>query len=104
MTCPHCDCNKTYKFKNDKTFKCSSCLKQFSIRIGTIFEDSNAPLLKWFFAIYLFTSLKKGISSIQLSKYIGVTQKTAWFILQRIRVAMEDETIQFEGISEIDEV
>ena len=104
MTCPHCDCNKAYKFKNGKTFKCSSCLKQFSIRIGTIFEGSNFPLLKWFFAIYLFTSLKKGISSIQLSKYIGVTQKTAWFMLQRIRVAMEDETIQFEGISEIDEV
>ncbi len=104
MTCPHCGCNKAYKFKNGKTFKCSSCLKQFSIRIGTIFEGSNVPLLKWFFAIYLFTSLKKGISSIQLSKYIGVTQKTAWFVLQRIRVVMEDETIQFEGISEIDEV
>ena len=69
-----------------------------------MFEGSNVPLLKWFFANYLFTSLKKGISSIQLSKYIGVTQKTAWFMLQRIRVTMEDETIQFEGISEIDEV
>ncbi len=67
-------------------------------------NNSNVPLLKWFFAIYLFTSLKKGISSVQLSKYIGVTQTITWFMLQRIRVAMEDEIIQFEGISEIDEV
>jgi transposase-like protein len=104
--CPHCNCDKIYRFQNGKTFKCSSCFKQFSVKIGTIFEGSNVPLLKWFFSIYLFTSLKKGISSIQLSKYIGVTQKTAWFMLQRIRVSMEtiDASNQFEGISEIDEV
>ena len=69
ITCPHCKCSKIYKFQNGKTFKCSSCLKKFSIRIGTMFEGSNVPLLKWFFSIYLFTTLKKGISSIQLSQY-----------------------------------
>lgn len=105
ISCPYCDNKKIYHFNNGKTFKCSTCSKQFSIKIGTIFEGSNVPLLKWFFSIYLFTSLKKGLSSIQLSKYIGVTQKTAWFMLQRIRVALDGENSnQFEGISEIDEV
>jgi hypothetical protein len=99
ITCSYCGFNKVYKFKNGKTFKCAYCLKKLSIRIGTIFEKSKVPLFEWFFAIYLFTSFKKVISSIQLSKYIGVTQKTAWSMLQRIRVAMEDETIEI-GVTE----
>ena len=61
ICCPRCNHNKVYIFKNNKTFKCTKCLKQFSIRIGTIFEGSNIPLYKWFFAIYLFTSFKKGV-------------------------------------------
>jgi transposase-like protein len=106
ITCPYCKFDKTYKFQNGKLFKCanSKCLQKFSIRIGTMFEGSNISLQKWFLAIYLFTSLKKGLSSVQLSKYISTTQKTAWFILQRIRTTMEENNNQFEGISEIDEV
>src|SRR3990167_7451213 len=80
--CPHCGSVKTYKFSSGKLFKCGGCRKQFTAKVGTIFSDSKIPLYKWFLAIYLATSLKKGISSIQLSKYIGVTQKTAWFMLQ----------------------
>src|SRR3989344_4582237 len=87
--CPHCNSTKTYKFSDGKLFKCGDCRKQFTAKVGTIFSDSKIPLYKWFLAIYLATSLKKGISSIQLSKYIGVTQKTAWFMLQRIRFALE---------------
>lgn len=85
--CPHCKHNKVYKFKDGKLYKCASCRKKFTVTVGTIFEDSKIPLRKWFMAIYLITSHKKGISSLQLSKDIGVTQKTAWFILHRLRLA-----------------
>lgn len=86
--CPHCGSIKTYKFADGKLFKCGDCRKQFTTKVGTIFSDSKIPLYKWFLAIYLATSLKKGISSMQLSRYLGVTQKTAWFMLQRIRFAL----------------
>ncbi len=102
--CPHCGSLKTYKFTNGKLFKCGDCRKQFTAKVGTIFSDSKVPLYKWFLAIYLATSLKKGISSVQLSKYAGVTQKTAWFMLQRIRYALEkgnDDLLS--GSVEIDE-
>lgn len=83
--CPHCGGYKTYKFANGKLFKCGDCRKQFTIKVGTMFTDSHVPLHKWYLALYLAFSLKKGISSIQLSKYLDVTQGTAWFMLQRIR-------------------
>jgi transposase-like protein len=88
--CPHCGSYKTYKFKSGKLFKCGDCRKQFTAKIGTIFSDSKIPLTKWYLAIYLSGSLKKGISSVQLSKYIGVTQKTSWFMLHRIRTVFEN--------------
>jgi transposase-like protein len=78
--CPHCGGEKIYHFSDGKTHKCGTCRKKFSIRVGTIFEDSKIPFQKWFMAIYLTTSHKKGISSIQLSKDIDVTQKTAVII------------------------
>jgi transposase-like protein len=86
-------------------YKCKRTLQNFSVRHGTIFEESRLPLKKWFFAIFLLHSLKKGISSIQLAKYLGVTQKTAWFMLQRIRYAVEHEAFKapLNGIVEIDE-
>ncbi len=87
--CPHCGADKIYNFSNKKTHKCGSCRKRFSIKVGTIFEDSKIPLRKWFVAIYLATSHKKGIASTQLAKDIKVTQKTAWFMLQRLRFASQ---------------
>ena len=87
--CPHCGNCKIYDFSDGITHKCSDCRKKFSIKVWTIFEDSKVPLQKWFIAIFLLTSHKKGISSLQLAKDIWVTQKTAWFILQRLRKAME---------------
>ena len=103
--CPHCNSKQIYNHSDGKLFSCSDCKKQFTVRIGTIFEDSRLPLFKWFVAIYLFTSLKKGISSIQLSKYINVTQKTAWFMLHRIREVMDNkgDNDLFNGTTEIDE-
>ena len=85
--CPHCGCTKIYHFKDGRTFKCADCRKRFSITVGTIFEDSKIKLHKWYIAIYLITAHKKGISSVQLAKDLGVTQKTAWFMLHRLRYA-----------------
>lgn len=106
IVCPfeNCQNKKVYAFKNGKTFKCSGCKKRFSARVGTIFEDSNIPLRKWFMAIYLIANHKKGISSIQLSKDIGVTQKTSWFMLHRLRHASKTKTFkEFESTVEADE-
>ena len=87
--CPHCKHDKVYRFSDGKLFKCAKCRKQFTVTVGTIFEDSHISLKKWFFAIYLITAHKKGISSLQLSKDLKVTQKTAWFILHRVRYAVK---------------
>jgi len=105
-TCPYKDCqhNKVFKFSNGKTFKCDKCKRQFSIKVGTIFEDSKIPLKKWYAAIYLITSHKKGISSIQLSKDIGVTQKTAWYMNHRVRHSLGlDNDEKLTGVIEADE-
>lgn len=105
IVCPHCkNDEKIYKFKNGKLYKCGKCRKQFSVRVGTIFEDSQLSLKKWFMAIYLITAHKKGISSLQLSKDIGVTQKTAWFMLHRIRHAIKAKSFDKPLLSNIVEV
>ena len=76
--------SKVYNCKGNK-YRCKETGKYFNVRTGTLFDNTKVKLQKWFLAIWLVTSHKKGISSIQLSKDIGVTQKTAWFMLQRIR-------------------
>lgn len=107
VTCPYKGCghDKVCKYKNRSVYKCYKCQKQFSVKIGTIFEDSKVPLKKWFAAIYIITSHKKGISSIQLAKDIEVTQKTAWYMNHRIRHSfgwdMPDEKLS--GVVEADE-
>lgn len=85
--CPYCGSSRIYTFRDNRTHKCADCRQKFSIKVGTIFEDSKIPLQKWFIAIYLLTAHKKGISSVQLGKDIGVTQKTAWFMNHRLREA-----------------
>lgn len=94
--CPRCGCQKSYLFKSGD-YKCAGCRKKFSVRLGTIFEDSPVPLRKWFVAVYLLTSHKKGISSCQLAKDLGVTQKTAWFMLHRIRYAVQAKSFEKQG-------
>ncbi len=102
--CTHCGHDQVYKLKGkQKLYKCSSCQKKFSVRAGTIFEESRIQLRKWFVAIYLVTSHKKGISSYQLAKDIGVQQKTAWFMLHRIRKAIEPKGQKLLKKVEIDE-
>lgn len=101
--CPHCGHDHCYTMKHN--FKCAKCRKQFSETKGTIFENSAVPLQKWFAAIWLITSHKKGISSLQLHRDIGVTQKTAWFMLQRIRFAVKTKSFNkpLNNIVEADE-
>lgn len=81
--------SKVYKCKHG--YKCKNTGKYFNVKIGTMFEGSNVRLQKWFLAIWLITSHKKGISSAQLAKDISVTQKTAWFMLQRIRNCLQED-------------
>jgi len=102
--CVHCGSIKTYIRKN-RGHRCGDCKKDFSVRTGTIFENSRLPLHKWLFAIYMVVIARKGVSSLQLSKELGVTQKTAWFLLQRIREACSDDTNAnlLSGVVEIDE-
>ncbi len=92
-TCPYCGCTKSYKIENGKRFKCANkeCYKKYSVTIGTVAQDTNIPLSTWFGAIYLIGSHKKGISSVQLGKDLGIAQKTAWFMLHRIREALREK-------------
>lgn len=91
-SCPHCGSLRTVAVKNEKPmpYRCQDCREHFSIRTGTILAESKIPLQKWLFAIYLMTTARKGISSMQLSRELGVTQKTAWFLEHRIREAYEN--------------
>jgi transposase-like protein len=97
--CPFCQSDNPYKLSDQKTYKCSNkdCKKKFTATVGTIFENTKIPLSKWFVAMYLLTSHKKGISSLQLHRDIGVTQKTAWFINHRIREMLKDKAPELLG-------
>lgn len=90
--CPHCGSTKVYHFSDKRNHKCGDCRKRFSIRVGTIFEDSKLPLRTWLLAIWLITSHKKGIASTQLAKDLGITQKSAWFMLHRLRYAAQTKS------------
>ncbi len=84
-------------------YRCNADLLVFTVRTGTIFERSKVPLNKWLYAMYLLVTARKGISSVQLHAEIGVTQKTAWFMLQRLREACGNDPTELTGIVEIDE-
>lgn len=111
--CPSCGCvehiQPCKRLGKPGYYRCLNCQEVFTVRTGTIFERSHVPLDKWLFAMYLVMTARKGISSIQLSKELGVTQKTAWFMLQRIREACgndkdDDDSNGFlQGIVEADE-
>lgn len=111
--CPFCQQSKVYRLiRKGRTadapvrrlLKCASCRKQFSSTVGTIFEDSHLPLTTWMHALYLICSSKKGISTHQLHRTLGITYKTAWFMAHRIRHAMKQlGTDKLMGIVEVDE-
>lgn len=92
--CPHCQSDRFYPYKDNINYKCAKCRKRYNVKIGSSFENCKIPLRKFFLAIYIFSSRKKGVSSCQLAKDIKVTQTTAWFILHRIREMMKDIAIE----------
>jgi hypothetical protein len=93
-----------YKCKGNK-YRCKNTNKYFNVKTGTIFDNTKIPLIKWFMALYVFSSHKKGISSHQLARDINVTQKTAWFLLHRLRYAFEHPNFKkaLSGEVEVDE-
>jgi transposase-like protein len=112
-TCPYCGSQEHYILKTKGEFKgmykCAAkgCKKRYTVTIGTMFEGSHIPLRKWFIAIYIFSMHKKGISSHQLATDLGITQKSAWFVLHRIREAFgidDSDLMGGEGVVvEVDE-
>lgn len=99
VECPFCDHKKVYTIKGAKPhYKCAKCRKHFSALKGSIFENSIIPLSKWFMAIYILSTHRKGISSVQVARDIGVRQKTAWFMMQRIRNAVKMQSFNREKL------
>jgi transposase-like protein len=102
--CPHCQSKDVTFIASRKVWQCKGCRKQFSVKVGTIFEDSPIKLDKWLSAFWLITNAKNGISSCELHRSLGVTQTTAWFMLHRIRLAIQNGTIEkMRGQVESDE-
>jgi transposase-like protein len=91
VSCPRCDGARHSYLSARRVWKCLSCNRQFSVKVGTILEDSPLSLSKWLPAMWQLANCKKGISSYELARGIGVTQKTAWFMLARIRLAMQQK-------------
>ena len=96
IVCPKCGCDRVGIIGSRSMFQCKekTCRKQFSAKVGTIFEDSPLPLSQWFVAVWCIANAKNGISSYELGRALGVTQKSAWFMLHRIRLAMRSETFR----------
>ncbi len=104
LTCPHCKAKDAHFIASRRIWRCVGCKKQFSIKVGTIFADSPLGLDKWLTAIWLIANAKDGVSSYELHRSLGVTQKTAWFMLHRIRLAMKTGTFRkLPGAVEADE-
>ena len=104
VVCPYCGEHHCVK-RTDSKFRCKVCRKNFSCLVGTIFENTKLPLIKWFIAMYFISYNKKGVSSYQLSRDIDVTQSTAWYMLQKIRLLYpQSDADAFEGTVECDEV
>ena len=104
--CPLCGATEQIGARRGKRrgyYRCHDCAGEFTVRTGTIFERSHVPLHKWVYAMYLLVTARKGVSSLQLAKEIGVTQKTAWFMLQRLREACADTGGKLDGVVEVDE-
>ncbi len=103
IVCPHCGSVHISKCQGTMPYRCKTCRKHFSVRVGTILSNSKLPLLKWLLALYILSNSKKGISSIKLAEDIGCTQKTAWFLAHRIREVWKSSGNKLSGIVEVDE-
>ena len=101
--CPVCGLGERVTARKSGFYRCNQCREDFTVRTGTVFERSHIPLHKWVYAMYLLVTARKGISSLQLSKEIGITQKSAWFVLHRLREACGKDLTKLQDIIEIDE-
>jgi len=103
--CPACGHKEHYYLKTQKRWKCKECYKQFTVKLGTVFEESPISLTKWLPALWMLVSCKNGISSYELASALGVSQKAAWFMLQRLRLALQDDFFgsKLGGEVEVDE-
>ena len=103
IVCPHCKSKRTSRQKDYRYHQCKDCRGKFTVRTGTIFERSHIPLNRWLYAMYLIQTARKGVSSLQLSKELGITQKSTWFMLHRLREITDIEAEWFKGEIEVDE-
>jgi len=104
VTCPRCGAGDPGFLSTRRLWKCKGCKKQFSVKVGTIFEDSPIGLDKWLPALWMVINCKNGISSYEMARDLGVTQKTAWFMNHRIRLAVQEGTFEpMSGEVEVDE-
>ena len=97
VTCPACGHTQHWYLKKQRRWKCKECWKQFTCKLGTIFEDSPIPLDKWLIAMWMLTNCKNGVSSYEVARAIGITQKSAWFVLHRIRLALRQGSLAKMG-------
>jgi len=97
IACPRCGSDKNSFVKTRRLWLCKGCKKQFTVKVGTVMEDSPIGLDKWMAAMWMLANCKNGVSSYEIHRNLGVTQKTAWFLLHRIRTAMTDETGKIGG-------
>jgi transposase-like protein len=97
VVCPACGHKEHYYLKTQKRWKCKDCNRQFSVKLGTIFEDSPIHLSKWLLTMWMIANCKNGVSSYEIHRAIGVTQKSAWFMLHRLRLAMQQGSIMKFG-------
>src|SRR5579864_6436945 len=106
VRCPQCGADKITYLENARLYRCygDHPRQKFSLKVGTIFEDSPIPLEKWLPAVWLIVNAKNGISSYEIHRALGVTQKTAWFMLHRIRLAMQEGTLDKLGGNENSEI
>lgn len=106
VTCPYCESKAVSYLTTRRKWKCmnKACHKQFSVKVGTVMEDSPIGLDKWLAAVWMITNAKNGISSCEIARALGITQKSAWFLLHRIRLAMQSGTFEkLSGQVEVDE-
>ena len=103
VVCPHCTGERTSRMKESQYHQCKDCRKKFTVRTGTIFERSHIPLDKWLYGMYILQTARKGVSSLQLSKELGITQSATWFMLHRLREACGADMEVMAGPVEADE-
>ena len=104
VTCPHCGSKDTPFVSSRRIWQCRECRKQFSVKVGSIFEDSPIPLSKWLPAMWMLVNCKNGVSSYEIARDLGITQKSAWFMLLRLRLAIQAKSFdKFGGHVEVDE-